>query len=129
MSNIGTKPPSAVNEPCIALTAPHDVSVVIVANSADAAMPKRASLPSQLPPATPSACTMGLPAASAAYAAVKPATNSVVIRANRTHPCRGSRTTRPHVYVSAPPLRNMQTSSMRLLRPVGFSHGDAEFAL
>ena len=62
----GTRPPSGVNESCIELTAPHDVSVVTVANSAEAPMPKRHSLPSMLPPATPSACTSGLPAASAA---------------------------------------------------------------
>ena len=31
-------------------TAPHEVPVVIVAKSAEAPMPKRASLPSMLPP-------------------------------------------------------------------------------
>ena len=49
--NSGTKPPSGVNESCMALTAPHEVAVVTVANSAEAAMPKRVSLPSMLPPA------------------------------------------------------------------------------
>jgi hypothetical protein len=36
------------------LTAPHEASVVTVANSAELAMPKRTSLPSMLPPARPS---------------------------------------------------------------------------
>ena len=49
--NSGTKPPSGVNESCMALTAPQEVAVVMVANSAEAAMPKRVSLPSMLPPA------------------------------------------------------------------------------
>ncbi len=37
------------------LTAPHEVAVVTVANSAEAAMPKRVSLPSMLPPDWPRA--------------------------------------------------------------------------
>ena len=35
MLNNGTKPPSAVNESCIELTAPQEASVVTVANSAE----------------------------------------------------------------------------------------------
>ena len=50
----GTRPPSGMNESCMELTAPHDVSVVTVANKADVAAPKRHSLPSILLPATPS---------------------------------------------------------------------------
>ena len=86
MSISGIRPPSAVNESCIALTAPHDVSVVITAKSVEAAMPKRVSLPSKLPPFTPSAWISGLPAASAAYAPTKPATKSVLIAAKSTQP-------------------------------------------
>jgi hypothetical protein len=37
-------------ESCMALTAPQDAAVVTVANSAEALMPKRTSLPSMLPP-------------------------------------------------------------------------------
>ena len=48
MLTSGTRPPSGVNESCIELTAPHDVSVVTVANSAEAATPKRHSLPSMI---------------------------------------------------------------------------------
>ena len=43
-------PPSGVKESCIAFTAPHEAAVVTAANSAEAAMPKRTSLPSMLPP-------------------------------------------------------------------------------
>lgn len=38
-----------VNESCMQFTAPQEASVVTVANRAEAAMPKRLSLPSQLP--------------------------------------------------------------------------------
>ena len=51
ISHIGTRPPSGVNESCIALTAPYEAAVVRVPNSADSTMPKRVSLPSMLPPA------------------------------------------------------------------------------
>ncbi len=54
MLTSGIKPPSGVNESCIELTAPHDVSVVTVAKSADAETPNRHSFPSMLPPLTPS---------------------------------------------------------------------------
>ena len=50
MLTSGTMPPSGVNESCILLTAPQLASVVTVAKSAELAMPKRASLPSMLPP-------------------------------------------------------------------------------
>ena len=42
-----------------------DAPVVKVAQVTDCGMPKRTSLPSMLPPSTPSACKSGLPAASA----------------------------------------------------------------
>ena len=68
MLNSGTKPPSGVKLSCMALTAPHEAAVVIAANSAEAAMPKRTSLPSMLPPARIDAERrrwIGLPPASA----------------------------------------------------------------
>ena len=49
----GIMPPSGVKQSCMALTAPHEAAVVITANSAEAAMPKRTSLPSMLPPVRP----------------------------------------------------------------------------
>ena len=53
MLNSGIMPPSGVRLSCIALTAPQDAAVVTTLNKALAAMPKRTSLPSMLPPATP----------------------------------------------------------------------------
>ena len=52
MLNIATPPPGAVSESCIELTAPVDVPVVAAAKSAEAASPKRISLPSIAPPAS-----------------------------------------------------------------------------
>ncbi len=52
MLNSATPPPGAVNESCIELTAPVDVPVVAAPNSAEAAVPKRTSLPSIAPPAS-----------------------------------------------------------------------------
>ncbi len=49
MLTIGTMPPSGIRLSCMVLTAPQEASVVIVANSAELAMPKRTSLPSMLP--------------------------------------------------------------------------------
>ena len=49
MFTSGTRPPSGVKLSCMAFTAPQEASVVTVAKSAEAAMPKRVSLPSMLP--------------------------------------------------------------------------------
>ena len=51
MLKISRPPPSAVNESWKELTAPVDVPVVEVANSAEAASPNRVSLPSIEAPA------------------------------------------------------------------------------
>ncbi len=48
---IGTAPPMPVKDSIALFTAPHEVTVVTVSNSAEPAMPKRCSLPSMLPPA------------------------------------------------------------------------------
>src|SRR5262249_35630804 len=61
----GIMPPSAVNESCMALTAPQEAAVVMTANSEDAGMPKRTSLPSILPPVSPIAVNASLPWPSA----------------------------------------------------------------
>src|SRR5260370_36077995 len=90
----GTKPPIGVKESCIALTQPHDASGVMVAESAEVAMPKRTSLPSMLPPglvadatiSTPRAAWMGLPRASAQYAVATPLANSTYIATHSAHP-------------------------------------------
>ena len=45
------KPPAiGVRLSCAVLTAPHEVSVVVVAQRIESAIPKRTSLPSMLPP-------------------------------------------------------------------------------
>ena len=49
----GIMPPSAVKLSCMALTAPQEAAVVTTANSEEATMPKRTSLPSMLPPDKP----------------------------------------------------------------------------
>ena len=51
MLTIGTRPPSGVKLSCMELTAPQEAWVVTVAKSAEAATPKRVSLPSRLPAA------------------------------------------------------------------------------
>ena len=51
MFTSGTNPPSGINESCIAFTAPQLASVVIVAKSAEFAIPNRTSFPSMFPPA------------------------------------------------------------------------------
>ncbi len=118
-----------MNESCIEFTAPHDVSVVTVANSAEPAMPKRHSLPSMLPPATPRWWTSGLPAASAQYAPAKPAKNRIAMAAKIAQPWRVSFTILPYVYVSRRRCAKISSSSTRLVSGVGFSFGEAEFAL
>ena len=72
MLAIGIMPASGSRLSCMVLTAPLEVSVVIVANRAELAMPNRTSLPSMLPPvckaegalSTCMAATAGLPPAS-----------------------------------------------------------------
>ena len=69
----GTAPPMPVNDSIALFTAPHEVTVVTVSNSAEPAIPKRCSLPSRLPPVEPeitcvcrpAACWAGEPCASA----------------------------------------------------------------
>ena len=76
----------------MALTAPQSASVVTVANSAELAMPKRASLPSMFPPGhmAPAVWSVpassGLPRASAQYAAVTPARKRAAIAAQIAQP-------------------------------------------
>ncbi|MNT58891.1 hypothetical protein D3C72_1963580 [compost metagenome] len=81
ISSIGTMPPSAVKESCIALTAPQLAAVVTAANRLLPAMPKRISLPSRLPllPSAPSALSSGLPCASNQAMALAATTNSTLI--------------------------------------------------
>lgn len=89
ISAIGTRPPSGVNESCIASTAPSPLLVDTVAYSADDTIPKRVSFPSMLPPgwladatvSMPGALSAGPAACSARITIAAAATNSVSIAA------------------------------------------------
>ena len=137
ISTSGTAPPSGVNESCVAFTAPQLAAVVIVAKSVDALMPKRASLPSMLPPgwvalaawSTPSAASAGLPCCSNTVAGTAKATNSSVIVASTAHPWRRSPTMRPKTKHSAAGIAKMASISSRSVTALGFSYGCAELAL
>ena len=62
INHIGTMPPSAVKESCIASTAPQDAAVVTTENRLVASTPKRLSLPSMLILlSAPNAIRCGLP--------------------------------------------------------------------
>ena len=105
ISHIGTSPPSGVKESCIELTEPFDADVVAVAHSAELTMPKRASLPSMLPPgcvtlaawSTPRPASTGLPRLSAHAQSASRATKTIVIAASTAQPCRVSFTIAPNV--------------------------------
>jgi hypothetical protein len=86
-----------VNESCIALTAPQEASVVIVAKSAELKMPKRTSLPSMFPSAaaTPSFWWIGLPEASAPQHTRTPTMNIANIAPQTAQPWRWFLTMRP----------------------------------
>ncbi|CFO32747.1 Uncharacterised protein [Bordetella pertussis] len=115
------------------LTAPHEAAVVTVANSAVAATPKRASLPSRLPPSASSAASawrragVGCCSKYAALAA-NPA-NSTVMAARMATPCRRLPTISPKVQHSAAGIRRIASISSRLDQALGFSYGWAELAL
>ncbi len=65
ISSIGVSPPMAFSESCMPLTAPQDAAVVTVANNEVAAMPKRVSLPSMLPPGEKTLSELSAPACAA----------------------------------------------------------------
>ena len=86
MFTSGTRPPSGMNESCIELTAPHDVSVVTVANSAEAATPKRHSFPSMFPPADAEVMHDRIARRFGPVRDVKPTKNMIAIAAKIAHP-------------------------------------------
>ena len=128
MLNNVTPPPGAVSESCIELTAPVDVPVVDAAKSAEAASPKRVSLPSIAPPASPGRGPGGghlgpgeqrdrrTPAGRAITARIAP-------------PWRRSPTMMPKAQAIANGMTRSRKISKRLVNGVGFSNGCAEFAL
>ena len=99
MLNIATPPPGAVNESCIELTAPVDVPVVAAPNSAEAASPKRVSLPSMAPPAAWGA-EPG-PAISAQVSSPIEIDSSSAITPPTAKPWRRSLTIRPNAHAIA----------------------------
>ena len=131
ISTIGTAPPSAVKLSCIAFTAPQLAAVVTAANSAEALMPKRTSLPSRLPaaPSTPSAVSRGLAWCSKCITATTDITNSSVIAASTTKPWRRSPTMRPKTRHNAAGMAKIASICSRLANALGFSNGCALLAL
>ena len=127
ISHIGTRPPSGVNESCIALTEPLEAAVVAVAHSAELAMPKRVSLPSMLAPACSAlgvsgrrraACSAGLPACSAPTHSASSTTNTASSRrewpspgACRRPSCRTCSTAPPGSAGSPAPRGNWTAAS------------------
>ena len=113
----------------MALTAPHEAAVVIAANRLEALMPKRASLPSMLPPgcaalatwSAPSCASNGLPCCSCAVTATTLATKIAVIAARTAQPWRGSPTMRPNMKTSAAGIRKIDSIWAKFASGVGFS--------
>src|SRR5262249_57865428 len=114
--------PRGVYESCMLLTAPQLASVVIVANSAEFAMPNRTSLPSMFPPgasavavwSAPAAVSNGFPRASAQYVVVTPARNRNAIAAQTAQPCARDPVMSPSVYVSPAEMAKIANISMKL---------------
>ena len=105
MLSIAMPPASGVRLSCDALTAPVEVSVVMVAHSAEAPMPKRTSLPSRLPPAcvdvaawsAPTLVRLGLPVCSLQYMTPTLSTTSTMAAAKSAQPCRWLPANRPNM--------------------------------
>ncbi len=103
MLSIAIPPARGVRLSCEALTAPVEVSVVMVAHSTEAPMPLRTSLPSMLPPAcvadavwsAPARARFGLPACSLAYITPTLSTSSAAAAAKRAQPWRWFPANRP----------------------------------
>ena len=134
---MGTMPPNGVKESCMAFTAPQEAAVVMTANRVDALIPKRASLPSILPPfcralpvwSAPRVDSSGLPACSAGVMAITATTKIAVMAASTAHPWRMSPTSRPNAKHSAAGIRKMASICKKLVSAFGFSKGCAELAL
>jgi hypothetical protein len=81
------------------------------------------------PPATPRAAWIGLPRASAQYAAVTPPRKRTAIAAHTAQPCRWFRVIRPSSQVSAAGIAKIANIDRKLVHGIGFSNGCAAFAL
>src|SRR5262249_49055596 len=101
---------------CIAFTAPHDADVVIEANSAESAAPKRTSFPSMFERS----------AQTQSAVMVRKRTD---IAQNTAHPCRGFPVMAPRVTQRPAGMEKIRNISNRFVNGVGFSYGCAELAL
>ena len=118
------------------LTAPQEAAVVIAANRAVAAMPKRVSLPSMLPPlckalatwSAPSALNLGLPDCSAHMMATTALTKITVIAANKAQPWRLSPTIWPNARHKPAGIKKIASICSEFVQALGFSNGCAELA-
>ena len=93
----------------MALTAPQEAAVVITANSAEATMPKRTSLPSMLPPVRPSAFEDVVAVRFRPVANATPAMNSTPMTARIAQPWRWLPTMRPNTLVSEAPIAKIES--------------------
>jgi hypothetical protein len=137
ISHIGTRPPSGREGVVHALTEPLEAAVVAVAHRAELTMPKRASLPSMLPPACnseacrgpgPSARTAGCRLVRRRARHSRPTNMSVMAArmapalAHVTHQAAEGET-------SAAGISRIASSWAKLVSGVGFSSGCAELTL
>ena len=127
--NRGAPPASGIRLSCIALTAPQLADVVIVANSIEATVPKRVSMPSMLGPETPRCAINGFGTDCATTPPAYIATNRTVIAASTAMPWRRSPTIRPNANTSAAGISRIASISMKLVSGDGFSNGCDELAL
>ncbi|CAB4909156.1 unannotated protein [freshwater metagenome] len=119
-------PPSADILSWAELTAPVDVPVVDTANSAEAGMPKRTSLPSIIAPAAVAA-TPRVPD-SANNVTANSVAHSVAITASSVRPCLRLPIIVPNVRVRATGISSNEMICTMLVSGVGFSNGCAELA-
>ncbi len=119
------------------LTEPFDAAVVVAAQIADCAIPKRTSLPSMFPPAepgvaarlAPASASAGVPPCSSRYTPATQGTSTTSIARSNATPWRRSRTMAPNVKHSAAGISRIDSDCSRLLSASGFSSGWAELAL
>ena len=105
MLSIAMPPASGVRLSCDVLTAPVEVSVVMVVHNTEAPMPLRTSLPSWLPPAcvevaawsAPTLVRFGLPVCSLQNMTATLITTSTMAAAKSAQPCRWSPANLPNM--------------------------------
>ena len=130
MLTIGTRPPIGVKLSCIELTAPQEVSVVVVSKSDGVGDPEADLL--ALHVAAGLSCAQRLIDAELGEGRVAgalgpigrrvtPHRNRMPMAPNSAQPCRMLPTMRPNVMVSAAPMANSSTIVEELVSAFGFS--------